>query len=298
MRESEERLRVALWAAELLCWEWDVAAAEVRVVGSLGTVAGGAGAAPRPLVPAQLTDLHPDDRAAVTRAERWTRDEGADYDVEFRVPAPDGAERWLHQRGRVVAVDADGRAIRVAGVVQDVTERRRLVAELAHRATHDPLTDLPNRGLFLERLAGALDRAPRTRGVAVLLLDLDGFKGVNDRFGHETGDRLLVAVGERLRAGLRAEATVARLGGDEFALLLEDIEGAEAVGVARRAGLLLGRPFGLGHEEVRIGASLGLAVDGTGATEPRDLLRAADAALYRAKATRGGYVVAGSDRSA
>jgi diguanylate cyclase (GGDEF)-like protein len=293
LRESEDRLRVALWAAGMVGWEWDVAAGEVRVTGSLGTLADPAGALAH-LLPGQLADVHPDDRAALARAERWTLAEGADYDVEFRIRAPDGAARWLAQKGRVVAADAAGRPLRVAGVVMDVTERRRLQEALAHRATHDPLTDLPNRALFLDRLGHALARARRrAEAAAVLFVDLDDFKDVNDGLGHDAGDRLLVAVAARLRAALRAEDTVARLGGDEFAVLLEGVDRGVAVAAATRVVAALRAPFALDRRAARVGASVGIALGADGGAEPAALLRAADAALYRAKAGgRAGYAVA------
>jgi diguanylate cyclase (GGDEF)-like protein len=164
-------------------------------------------------------------------------------------------------------------------------------AEAVHRAVHDPLTGLGNRVLFRERLEHALERCPRTdRDVAVLFVDVDDFKAVNDRFGHAHGDELLVALAGRLRALLRVEDTAARLGGDEFAVLLEEVaDGADAVLVAERLLDELQRPVEVSGHEVTVGASVGIA---TGCVSADDLLRNADFAMYQAKAGgRGRYAL-------
>ena len=164
--------------------------------------------------------------------------------------------------------------------------RREAEARLVYQAYHDPLTGLPNRALLLDRLGQALARAGR-RGepVALLFLDLDRFKRVNDGLGHAAGDRLLVAVGERLRACARAGDTVARLGGDEFTLLLEGLtDAAEAEAVAAAVAAALEAPVVLDGQPVAVTASIGVALAGPGGAEPAGLLRDADVAMYRAKA--------------
>ena len=171
---------------------------------------------------------------------------------------------------------------------RDVTERRRLEAELSHQAFHDPLTGLANRARFRERVAQALgaaaERAERPRsGIAVLFLDLDDFKRVNDSFGHAEGDRLLVAVAERLLNATRGCDTVARLGGDEFAVLLTNVrDGEGAVTVAERIMRAMQEPVALGGTQVVVGASIGVAA-AAHATTPDALLRNADVAMYSAK---------------
>ncbi len=179
------------------------------------------------------------------------------------------------------------------GILRDISERRSLEERLRHQATHDPLTGLPNRALLLDRLALALHRAARRPGmVAVLFLDLDRFKTVNDSLGHEAGDRLLVALAGRLVAVVRPADTVARRGGDEFTLLLEDLGGeAEAVAVAERVLADLRTPFTVDGQELVVGASVGIALAGGGEGDPAApaaLLHAADLALYRAKAAGRG----------
>jgi diguanylate cyclase (GGDEF)-like protein len=161
-----------------------------------------------------------------------------------------------------------------------------------HRALHDQLTGLPNRSLFLDRLEHAMARVPRARRrLAVLFLDIDGFKAVNDTFGHAAGDEALLAIAQRISSCLRPSDTAARFGGDEFAILLEDVAGADdAVAVAERVLEALGEPLEVQGHRFDLAASIGIACGGL---EDTDLLRRADVAMYRAKARgRGSYAIA------
>jgi diguanylate cyclase (GGDEF)-like protein/PAS domain S-box-containing protein len=179
----------------------------------------------------------------------------------------------------------DGEVIGAVVTFKDITERKAVEQQLHHQAFHDPLTGLPNRALFMDRLERALTRANR-RGnkVAVLFMDLDNFKVINDSLGHKAGDQLLVAVAERLETSLRSEDTAARLGGDEFTILVEDISSVgEVVQVAERIADILRPPFVLEEQEVFTTVSTGLALNSTVQEQPADLLRHADLAMYRAK---------------
>jgi diguanylate cyclase (GGDEF)-like protein/PAS domain S-box-containing protein len=172
-------------------------------------------------------------------------------------------------------------------------EARRLNAALEHRALHDALTDLPNRGLFADRLGQALRAAARDRAtLAVLFLDLDRFKAVNDRLGHHAGDLLLRQVAARLRGALRASDTVARLHGDEFAVLLPGDDAAAAAVVAGTLRAALGPPFALPGGSEHVAASIGIAAYPAHGQEVEALMRRADAAMYRAKRARAGHAVA------
>jgi diguanylate cyclase (GGDEF)-like protein/PAS domain S-box-containing protein len=179
----------------------------------------------------------------------------------------------------------DGEIVGAVVTFRNITERRALEQQLHHQAFHDPLSGLPNRALFLNRLEHALTRANR-RGtkVAVLFVDLDNFKVVNDSLGHKAGDQLLAAVAERLKACLRPEDTAARLGGDEFTILVEDIASVgEVVQIVDRIADILRPPFALEEQEVFATVSIGIALNSTAQEHASDLLRHADLAMYQAK---------------
>jgi diguanylate cyclase (GGDEF)-like protein/PAS domain S-box-containing protein len=204
-----------------------------------------------------------------------------EFDYPFETPC---GPRWFHTR-MVPEWSGDGSVDRVLVVIRDVTERKAAEEELTHKTLHDPLTGLPNRVLLLDRVGLALDRLERTGGVvAVLFLDLDRFKGVNDTLGHAAGDRLLAEVGKRLSAASRPGDTVARLGGDEFVVVCGEL-GSErdAAVVARRLDMALRAPFDDRERSVSITASTGVATSRTSRRDPRDLVGDADAAMYRAK---------------
>jgi diguanylate cyclase (GGDEF)-like protein/PAS domain S-box-containing protein len=200
---------------------------------------------------------------------------------------------WRHRLadGRLIDVEVSSHALTFGGrpavlvTVQDVTQRTALEQELRHQAFHDSLTNLANRALFLDRAGHALRRVERaTTGVAVLILDLDGFKTVNDSLGHAAGDALLVAAAARLQTALRTTDTAARLGGDEFAVLVEDAtDPEEAMTVAERVLEALLRPFTVAGKELFVHASIGVAWT-AGEEDADELVRDADAAMYRAKA--------------
>ncbi|MGA7673344.1 MAG: PAS domain S-box protein [Nitrolancea sp.] len=202
------------------------------------------------------------------------------------------------QRARLsvttVPIMVGDQIVGIYGIAKDETERRALEEELAHQAFHDSLTHLPNRMLFLDRLQQALSRTERSQSMlAVLFLDLDNFKVINDSLGHEVGDQLLMNVAERLRGSMRGGDTAARLGGDEFILLLDQIHSVhEAERVAQRVHEVLKEPFFVGQREVFVTPSIGIAVSTSSDDRPDDLLRNADVAMYRAKRNgRGCYEI-------
>jgi diguanylate cyclase (GGDEF)-like protein/PAS domain S-box-containing protein len=179
----------------------------------------------------------------------------------------------------------DGEVVGSVVTFKDITERKALEDQLRHQAFHDPLSALPNRALFMDRLAHALTRANR-RGskVAVLFMDLDNFKVINDSLGHKAGDQLLIAVAERLKVNLRPEDTAARLGGDEFTILVEDVTSVGDVAqIAERIAEILQPPFTVEEQEVFATVSIGIALNNFTQEQPADLLRHADLAMYRAK---------------
>jgi diguanylate cyclase (GGDEF)-like protein len=194
------------------------------------------------------------------------------------------SRHWSAEQRQLVDQLALEGSLVIENAALRATERKRM-GELSRQAFHDSLTELPNRALFSDRLEHALARTRRgQQSVAVLLLDLDGFKQVNDSFGHEAGDQLLIAVAQRLRACLRPADTVARLGGDEFTILIEDITDlAEATRVAERIASSLRTPFVVDGNETTVTTSIGIALNHPGHSEPSALLRNADSAMYQAK---------------
>jgi diguanylate cyclase (GGDEF)-like protein/PAS domain S-box-containing protein len=181
--------------------------------------------------------------------------------------------------------DAHGNVLGLTVSGRDITQRKALQEQLSHQAFYDPLTNLPNRALFLDRLSHALARKERRDGdLAVLFLDLDRFKVINDSLGHGAGDELLIQSGRRLLACLRPQDTIARLGGDEFGVLLEDVDVQSAIQVAERILTALHPGFDIGGREVFVTASIGVALSRSHHTQPDELIRDADLAMYQAKA--------------
>ncbi len=230
-----------------------------------------------------VTDLRlPEDSAQLTEIIGAIDSEGR---REFT------AIRHRTKGGRSVDIEIDVREVDFEGrrawltVVDDVTERLRLQRKLEHQAFHDALTDLPNRALFRDRVEHVHRRLARSsRGYAVLMLDLDNFKTVNDSFGHGAGDELLLEVSRRLADGVRQGDTAARLGGDEFGIVLEDLEGvADAVITAERLLAALREPFAVAGRSVTLGATIGIALSGDAAASATDVVRNADVALYAGK---------------
>jgi diguanylate cyclase (GGDEF)-like protein/PAS domain S-box-containing protein len=230
--------------------------------------------------------IHADDRerVLVERADRLTVADSHTW--EYRLLTKDGRELWVRDDKTVVQRHADGTPRLIQGLMVDITEHKRLESQLSHQAFHDALTGLPNRTYFAEQVTSAIARARRSGlGMAVVYLDLDDFKVVNDTLGHGVGDHLLVEVGRRLQATLRATDLAARVGGDEFNVLLEALDDTtSADDVVRRLLEVLSEPYRLDSHEVRIRATAGIAGLAEADLTAEDLQRQADAALYEAKA--------------
>jgi diguanylate cyclase (GGDEF)-like protein/PAS domain S-box-containing protein len=230
--------------------------------------------------------VHPDDLQRVLGDDEWDASGSCPTkpDREYRMRRRDGREIWVRDHS-VLETDDEGKPVRWQGYLTDITERKRLEADLLRLAFHDPLTGLANRALLNDRVAKAVASSERGPGlVAMLLADVDDFKRINDAHGHDVGDRLLVAVARRLREHVRPGVTVARLGGDEFAILVEGLnEEAGALAIAQRIVTAFDEPFRI--EGLQLGArlSVGVAVDINRKGSPAWLLRAADLAMYEAK---------------
>jgi diguanylate cyclase (GGDEF)-like protein/PAS domain S-box-containing protein len=279
LHENIEKLRLAVETADLNYWEWE-AASDTLQWGRRPE-----GVADRKTTWAEYAAVvHADDRERYTSVGREAIASGEPFETEYRVATRDGRLLWYHARG-VPMLNAAGRVYRMIGVSQDITARKRREDEIRFLAYHDLLTGLPNRRLLDDRLQQALYAAQRHgRSLAVLLIDLDDFKQVNDSAGHRAGDGVLREVGERLARCVRKSDTLARQGGDEFAIVMSDRRAdADCSVVAEKVLRALEQPFQVEGRGYTLGASIGIAVFPAGGTDGDGLLRNADGAMYRAK---------------
>jgi diguanylate cyclase (GGDEF)-like protein/PAS domain S-box-containing protein len=234
-----------------------------------------------------LDRVHPSERDAVMSAIRaHLEGQTPRFESEHRLRDQADGWKWVLARGRVTRNDA-GKPVRLAGTMMDVTERRAAAERALNDALHDPLTRLPNRALFLDLVKRTFARTRRRedQSFAVVFLDLDRFKAVNDSLGHAAGDELLVQLARRLQSCLREGDTLARHGGDEFTILLDDVKGAaDAMSAAQRIHDATAQPFQAAGQEVSSTASIGIAIWNQSYARAEDLLHDADTAMYRAKA--------------
>ncbi len=286
LRLSEERYALAAQGANDGLWDWDLTTNKIYYSPRWKTMLGHSGEAIGEGPVEWFSRVHPLDIDRV-RAEVDEHLLGRTYQLqtEHRMLHDDGTYRWVLTRGLAVR-DAQGRAVRVAGSQTDITQRKAAEDRLLHDAFHDALTGLPNRALLIDRLEQSIVRMKRRfhPQFAVLFLDLDGFKVVNDSLGHQTGDQLLIALSRRLERFLRQGDTIARLGGDEFVVLLEEIEEPKHVlELASRALEELQKPFAVNGHELVTTASIGITFSNVCYDSAETLLRDADIAMYQAK---------------
>lgn len=287
LRESEERYALAVRGANDGLWDWDIKKNKVyyspRWKEMIGMPEDGIGTKPEEW----LDRIHPEDIEKTKLAlTAHLQGDTSHFENEHRVRVSDGSFQWMQSRA-IAVWDQSGVPIRMVGSLTDINDRKMAEEKLLHDAFHDTLTDLPNRTLFMDRLYHAVERAKRRENYlyAVLFLDIDRFKDVNDSLGHIAGDKLLIEVSMILAEGLRATDTVARLGGDEFVILLEDIDDiSDATYIANRIQERLSSPFAISEHNVYISVSIGIVLSLTGYARPEDVLRDADIAMYRAKA--------------
>lgn len=295
LRKSEERYMLAARGARDGLWDWDIRLNKIyfsaRWKAMLGLDHSFQGTEPADW----YSLVHSDNLSGLQKCiEAHLKGDTPHLEYEYRARHADGEYRWMLVRGEAVR-DKESLPIRLAGSQTDITERKLNEEQLLHHAFHDDLTGLPNRALFFDRLGHCLQRQDRRPDIqfAVLLVDLDRFKVVNDSLGHLAGDNLLCDIAGRLAALIRGGDTSARIGGDEFAILLDDIKDLnDATRVAQRLNEELRLPYEVNKQEVYSSASIGIALSSTGYENPEEMLRDADTAMYRAKSIgKGQYQI-------
>ncbi|MEW5974111.1 MAG: EAL domain-containing protein [Pseudomonadota bacterium] len=287
LRENKERLDMVLQATEMGLWDWNVQTGEVIFNEGWAKMLGYRLDELEPNVRTWERLVHPDDLPRILQVlNEHLEGYRALYETEHRMRTKDGEWRWILDRGKVMLRDAEGRPLRAAGTHQDITEKKRAEEQLAYLAHHDALTGLPNRVLFAERTEHAIRRAARDhQHLALLFLDLDHFKNINDSLGHALGDRLLQAVARRLREQLRDEDTLARMGGDEFIILLENAgQPHDVAHTAQRLLQAFTPSFEFEGNTLFVSTSIGIALYPQDGEDLSLLMQRADAALYRSKA--------------
>lgn len=286
LRESEERWKLALEGAGDGVWDWNVQLDTVVFSPRYKEMAGYTDADIAANEDAWRGRIYPDDRMQVNEdIHAYLEGRTASYHNEHRIVCRDGSVKWVLARGMIVARTAEGMPLRMIGTHADITERKKMEERMRHMAHYDPLTELPNRALITDRLQQAVIKAKRDKAhIAVMFLDLDLFKPVNDNLGHEIGDLLLQQVARRLQACVRASDTVARIGGDEFIVLLPTIEQKrDAAVVAEKMLHALNQPFDVAEHTIDISGSIGVAVYPEQGEDEKLLLINADIAMYHAK---------------
>ena len=231
-----------------------------------------------------LCTLHDDDRSLVGQKVNHALQDHLPFELEARIRLADGEERVVQQRGQVTRVQDDGHR-RMTSVVYDITVRKELEKRLTYLASYDTLTGMPNRNLFQDRLKHAMAQAERNNNqVALLYLDLDHFKAVNDALGHHAGDKLIVEAADRIRRNIREGDTAARLGGDEFTIVIEQFENnAQLAIVAEHVLSALNKSYQIDIHEVFVSASMGITFYPKDGRDVETLLKNADSAMYLAK---------------
>ncbi|MGE5466545.1 MAG: diguanylate cyclase domain-containing protein [Ignavibacteria bacterium] len=285
--EAKDRLALALEASALSIWDFDVNSGIVYLDGRWAEMIGalpGVTIAPARYL---LSQTHPDDRDRILRAVLglFKGTESA-FQEEFRFKTVAGDWKWIRCSGKVAERDAGGRAVRAIGTNLDATERKAAEDRIHQLAYYDSLTGLPNRSLLMDRLSQALSQAKRfSRALAVMFLDLDDFKRINDTLGHFAGDELLKQVALRLVGCVRTGDTISRQGGDEFVIVLAEIgQAADAARVAEKVLRAMDAPFRISGHDLMITVSIGISVyPVNGVDDVQELMKKADIAMYAAK---------------
>lgn len=291
LRASEERLRLVMEATGEGVWDWNIPAGSVGHNASWCEILG-LDALYLEHGICQFTDLiHPEDLPQVNQRLGSCLEGSGEYASEHRLRHADGHHVWVLDRGKVVERSSTGAPLRMVGSIRNIDDKKRYDAEIHRLAFYDPLTGLPNRRLLMDRLQQAILENQRNEEIGALMyIDMDRFKALNDTHGHAMGDRLLIQVGERLRTVVRSHDTVARLGGDEFVIMLEHLANtgddalAQATHVASEVLEVLNAPYDLGEVLYTSTPSIGLTLVLDREESIDEVLQRADMAMYDAKA--------------
>lgn len=285
LEEARERLAMALEASELSIFDYDVASGDVLLDERWAKIMGYPPGAMLMKIEELAALTHPEDVERATGATMLAlKGTMVEYAQESRVRTAKGEWKWIRCTGKVIERGPDGRARRLIGTNLDVSARKAAEERIREMAFHDSLTRLPNRALFLDRLQQSVAAAHReNRPLSVLYLDLNRFKEINDKRGHETGDAVLREVAQRFARVARESDTLARLGGDEFAIVAPHTAHADAVVLARRIAASLEGPLAAAGESSEVGVSIGIACYPEHGSTPEQLLRNADISMYQAK---------------
>ena len=286
LRENEARWKLALESAGDGVWDWDIARGTEVFSPRFQEMYGFADGEMPDGAQALDDRTHPDDRAAMQQARQDHFDgRTASYVNEHRLRCKDGSWKWILSRGMVISRDANGRPLRMIGTHTDITDRKNAEALVWQQANFDPLTGLPNRRMLRDRLAQELKKTARDgRQLAILFVDLDHFKEVNDTLGHDAGDQLLIEAAQRIRSCVRDSDTVARMGGDEFTLVVSELDNTQRLDrILHDVLQAMATHFQIGDEQVYVSASIGITIYPTDGREVETLFRNADQALYVAK---------------
>jgi diguanylate cyclase (GGDEF)-like protein/PAS domain S-box-containing protein len=284
-RLSKTRLSVTLEATQIAIWDWEIKRDRWRVSRSYFTNLGYAPESGQPDREVWLSRVHPDDLARVRLAIDTVLTGGSTaYEYDARLRHSDGTYRWMSVRGKVVERDNDGRATRMLGVRMDITGHKEAEERIQRLAHFDALTGLPNRTLLNDRVAFAIGMAQRKHeSLAVLVIDIDNFKTINDTFGHRVGDNLLLAFAKRIKSHAREDDTVARIGGDEFVVVMPSTDADRAAHVARQLLESLSDPYEIEQLELVATPTIGIALYPSDGQDFDLLLKCADTAMHRAK---------------
>ncbi len=286
LQETQERYELAARGSNDGLWDWNLLTNEIYLSPRWKSILGFSEKEIENTLHEWFHRVHPED---IHKLKKDIADHidgmTPHFQNEHRLRNKEDEYLWVLSRGLAVR-DDDGVSTRMAGSLTDISQRKKTEEQLIRNAFYDALTGLPNRALFMDRLQMTFIRGRRKKDhlFAILFLDLDRFKNINDSFGHLTGDELLVLVAKRLKTHMRPDDTIARFGGDEFAMLLNGIrEENDAMRIAERINNILAEPFLLKHHELYVSASIGIAISTPDYQHPEEILRDADTAMYHAK---------------